>query len=78
MASDKKLTVYHAKTLCILKHCSMLDKISADNKLNYFSYIFPFRQIVSKPVFWKNKKNINIFLSAEFAQRVVKVNSLFK
>ena len=29
---------------------------------------------LSKPVFWENKKNAIIESSAEFAQRVVKIN----
>ena len=30
---------------------------------------------ISKPIFWKNKKNIISLSSAEFAQRVVKVKN---
>ena len=31
---------------------------------------------ISKPIFWKDKKNIISLSSAEFAERVVKVNFL--
>ena len=68
------------------KHLACWVKISADNLLKYFSYIFQenrpshFIQVVSlleisKPIFWgKNKKNVISWPSALLVQRVVKGN----
>ena len=57
------------------QHFEILFLFFRENRVRHFKQIFSNRDNLhemSNPVFWENKKNINL-LSAEYAQRAVKI-----